>query len=76
MASPARQSTCGHAVDADGTSCGRYRAVHRAPVRTVARRNPRIGLRLYAIFDKLFDQGLMTFDDDFSVIVIDWPDQC
>lgn len=40
------------------------------------RLNPRNGILLNAIFDKLFDRGLMTFDDDLSVIVIDWIDQC
>ncbi len=43
---------------------------------TDKRLNPRNGILLNAIFDKLFDRGLMTFDDDLSIIVIDWADQC
>lgn len=43
---------------------------------TDKRLNPRNGILLNAIFDRLFDRGLMTFDDDLSVVVIDWVDQC
>ena len=43
---------------------------------TDKRLNPRNGILLNAMFDKLFDRGLITFEDDLSVIVIDWADQC
>lgn len=44
--------------------------------RTDSRLNPRNGILLNVVFDKLFDRGLITFSDDLSVIVIDWADQC
>ena len=44
--------------------------------RTDSRLNPRNGILLNVVFDKLFDRGLISFSDDLTVIVIDWADQC
>ena len=40
------------------------------------RLNPRNGILLSVLFDRLFDRGWMTFEDDLTAIVIARVDEC